>query len=114
MAALVFPPHVRFVNPEGKLTKEALDIFTVLLQRVGGATSISITELQISDDEDSGLEEFRHENNKALDALAMFPPASSFVVEQLQSEVNELRERVAVLTTQINDLQQGPTNGSDS
>jgi hypothetical protein len=114
MAALVFPPHVRFVTQTGTLTKEALDIFAVLLQRVGGATSISITELALSDDEDSGLEEFRHENTKALEALAMAPASVSVAVEQLQSEVNELREVVAVLRTQINDLQQGPNYGSDS
>lgn len=113
--------QARFVDQNGRLTAEAVRALNALLDRVGGATSISVTELAISDDEDSGLEEFRHESTKVSEGLQMqplpaFEPYSDPLhpiaqqhseVQALQTEMSGLREQVAVLMQQINDLQQG-------
>ena len=104
-----------------------------VLDRLGGPTGQSITDLAQADDDDSGLEEFKSEVAKKLDGLAMEPrhpfepaqgdmsPPDSFAafvdpmhplaqpaeVQQLQTEVSELREQVHKLRTQINDILQG-------
>jgi hypothetical protein len=127
---------------------EFLRALQKLFERVGGATGPSTTDLATSDDEDSGLEEFRAEQLKHNDALEMLPlpvfdsvsdpqlppvvfpeftdplhplaqepqefsdPLHPLVQEQitvdvLLSELSGLREEVAQLRIQINDLQQG-------
>jgi hypothetical protein len=114
---------------------EFLRALQVVFERLGGAIAPSITDLATADDEDSGLEEFRHESSKALDALAMVPVAS-FVqeddplhplvyehaayedplhpiaqhhaeVQALQTELSGLREEVAQLRSLIDGIQQG-------
>lgn len=119
----LFPARVRFVDEKGNLTPEAVRALTKLFERVGGALGPSTTDLSQSDDDDSGLEEFKHEAWKTDDGFAMAPiqqfreyedPMNPLVkehpaVEQLLNELAGLREQVAVLQTQINDLQQGVT-----
>lgn len=106
-----------------------------VLERIGGATGPSITDLATADDEDSGLEEFRAEQAKHNDAADMLPvpvfPAfddpmhplaqahaayedpmhpiaqQHAEAQQLTTELNGLREEVAVLRQLINDIQQG-------
>jgi hypothetical protein len=117
----LFPSRVRFVDANGMLTPEALRALSVLFTRVGGAISPSITDLAVADDEDSGLEEMRHEFTKSVDGLAMAPALVLPVfddqlqplaqqhseVQALQTEIAGLREEVASLRTQVNDIQQG-------
>lgn len=113
----------RFTHPDGTLTREAIRTFEILFERVGGTVSSSTNDLAQSDDDDSGLEEFKHENGKAMDGLSMepVPVFSEFAdplhpihqehpeVQQLLSEVSELRETVAELQKQIQGLQEGTT-----
>ena len=98
----------RFVKEDGTLTREALALWNAVLTRIGGPVSVTINELALIDDDDSGLEEFKHESGKRFDAQAMAPiPYEHPAVQQLLSEVAELQSTVAVLRRQINDLQQG-------
>ena len=131
----LFPSRIRFVDANGLLTKEAVRALTDIYARLGGPSAPTITELSIADDEDSGLEEIRHETAKALDALAMRPlpqevaqfsdpmhPLQEFVqrddpmhplyqehsaIESLQTELAGLREMVAEMRKEIEGLQQG-------
>lgn len=129
MAVLdLFPTHVVFVGPDGKLTAPAARAMQALFKRVGGATGASTTDLAVSDDDDSGLEEFKHETMKGLDAAAMLPAqvGESFTdplnpisqqhseIQILQTELAGLREQVALLASQINDIQQDSTYGRNS
>jgi hypothetical protein len=66
-----------------------------------------VNDLATSDDDDSGLEEFRSEVGKALDALALTPVAEVLTVEYIEAEISSLREQIADLTAQIAGLQQG-------
>lgn len=106
----------------------------VLHVRVGGTTAPSITDLAQTDDDDSALEELRHETWKGFDAQDSAPPvvfdpytdplhplpqehvAGNDVtpivqehaeVQQLLTELAGLREDVNALRTEINDLRQG-------
>jgi hypothetical protein len=113
----------KFTHPDGTLTREAIRMFDMLFDRVGGATSVSMADLALSDDDDSGLEEFKHEAGKVLDGLGMVPPVvfPEFTdplyplhqdhpeVQQLLSEVAELRAQVAEMQKQINGIQEGTT-----
>jgi len=92
--------------------KRALD---KVYERVGGANGASTTDLAQTDDDDSGLEEFRHEAFKALEGLAMAPLAEAQVrIEELETQLAGLREQVTRLAGQINDMQQGAIYGRDS
>lgn len=129
-----FKSNVAFTDANGRLTKEASLFLQGLFRRVGGSTAPTIEELSVIDDEDSGLEEFKAEQFKAIDGLGMEPPVSFPVtdgdvappasfdpfqdplhplalahseIQQLQTELAGLREEVAVLKTQINDILQG-------
>jgi peptidoglycan hydrolase CwlO-like protein len=113
----------KFTHPDGTLTREAIRMFDMLFDRVGGATSASMADLALSDDDDSGLEEFKHESGKTLDGLLMapLPTVAEFTdqlyplhqehseIQHLQSEVGELRATVAELQKQIQGLQEGTT-----
>jgi hypothetical protein len=117
----LFPARVRFTDKDGRLTPEAIRALATLFERVGGQSALSNTELAMSDDDDSGLEEFKHEAWKSLDAFAMQPrsepdpftdplhpiPQEHTSTEHVLTELAELREQVAALQSQINDLQQG-------
>jgi hypothetical protein len=130
----LFPARVQFVDANGRLTPEAVRALTTLFIRVGGSNAPSNSELAISDDDDSGLEEIKAEISKALDGLSMQPVAESVAfidplnpipqehipladpaplpqehvhTEQVLTELAGLRELMATMQTQINDLQQG-------
>jgi hypothetical protein len=117
----LFPARVRFTDKDGRLTPEAMRALAALFVRVGGASALSNTELAMSDDDDSGLEELKAELAKSLDAFAMQPrseldpftdPLQPIAqehsgIEHVLTELAGLREQVAALQTQINDLQQG-------
>ena len=141
MAALdLFPARVAigYVEVDGRRlpilpSAELIRAFGDVLDRLGGPIGQSITDLAQTDDDDSGLEEFKSEAFKRLDGLDMEPrhpfepaqgdmsPPDSFAafvdpmhplahpaeVQQLQTEVSELREQVHKLRTQINDILQG-------
>lgn len=128
----------KFTHPDGTLTREAIRTFELLFDRVGGAVSASTSDLALSDDDDSGLEEFKHEAGKALDGIRMepVPVFAEFTdplhplpvanqefsdplyplhqehpeVQQLLAEVSELRALVAEMQKQINGLQEGTTS----
>jgi hypothetical protein len=113
----------KFTHPDGTLTREAIRTFELLFSRVGGAVSASTSDLALSDDDDSGLEEFKHEAGKVLDGIRMEPPVffpeftdplyplhqEHSEIQHLLSEVSELRETVAELQKQIQGLQEGTT-----
>lgn len=117
----LFPARVAFVDANGRLTTEAFRALQGVLDRVGGTTGASTTDLAISDDEDSGLEEFKHETSKALDGLAMQPasvfeaftdplhplPQEHVDVQHILSELAGLREEVARLRAEVQGIQEG-------
>ena len=98
-------------------------MFELLFDRVGGTVSASTSDLALSDDDDSGLEEFKHEAGKVLDGIRMepVPVFAEFTdplhplhqehpeVQQLLAEVSELRALVAEMQKQIQGLQEGTT-----
>jgi hypothetical protein len=71
---------------------EFLRALQKLFERVGGATGPSTTDLNISDDEDSGLEEFKLEQWRRNDACDMTPLA---VFESFTDPMHPLAEFVA-------------------
>lgn len=117
----LFPSHIRFVDDKGRLTAEAIRAMNSLFTRVGGAVAPSATDLAQSDDDDSALEELRHEAWKALDGANSLPPSlhdpftdqmhpmrqEHAEVQQLQSEIVGLREEVSALRQELQSLQQG-------
>lgn len=105
----LFPPRIKFVDSEGRLTSEAIRALGVVFERLGGAVAPSTTDLAQADDDDSGLEEFKHEFGKGLDGVAMAPRYEHPEIQQLQSEMSELRSVVAELLKQIQGLQEGTT-----
>lgn len=107
----LFPERVRVVDADGIASPEFLRALRTLFERVGGPTAASNTDLAVSDDDDSGLEEFKAEAMKTMDGLAMVPPFSVPVAEEVLAEVAALREQVAVLQRQIDDISQGSTFG---
>lgn len=116
----LFPARIRFVDDDGTLTPEAYRALQTLMVRVGGPIAPTINELDAQQYADAGIEETRallyaagNEFGSAPAAAPMpaddplLPPVCGATVDSLQSDVNDLRETVARLTTQINDLNQG-------
>jgi hypothetical protein len=131
----LFPARVRFVDANGLLTPEAFRALQKVFERIGGATGSSTADLATSDDEDSGLEEFKHEVSKTLDGLALEPaavfepftdplhplaqphdpftdplhplPQEHIDVQHLISELAGLREEVTRLRAEVQGLQEG-------
>lgn len=108
-ALSLFPSRVQFVDPKtGLLTVPALKALAMLLDRVGGPVAPTITELSFSDDEDSGLEEFRAESAKFLEGLSVLPPQPDYqAIEHLQTQLEEAREQIAEMRKELDDLKQG-------
>jgi hypothetical protein len=117
----LFPATARFTDENGRLTPAALRALSVMSGRVGGTIGPSTSDLASADDEDSGLEEMRAEQAKQNDGFGMEPPVvflqaddpmprlvqEHVAIEALQTELAGLREEVARLRTQINDILQG-------
>lgn len=100
--------NARFVNPDGSLTSEAIRMFDLLFIRVGGAVAPSTTDLSQSDDDDSGLEEFKHELSKSIEGLSVAPVHQEHSeVQHLMTELAGLREEVATLRAEVQGIQQG-------
>lgn len=130
MAVLdLFPARVAFVDLQtGRLTNEAYRALNAVFARIGGASAPNNNELAVSDDDDGGLEEFKHETSKAIQSLSLLPPVviepytdplhpiqqAHAEVQHLMTELAELREQMAVLVTRINDIEQGSTHGRHS
>lgn len=70
----LFPARVRIADKDGYASPEFLRALKALFERVGGSTGPSTTDLATSDDDDSGLEEFKHEIIKRIEALEQLPP----------------------------------------
>lgn len=105
----LFPARVPFVDPKtGLLTPQALRALALVLERIGGPTSVTINELAFSDDEDSGLEELRHEFSKALDGLLVAPPTPEQVhIEFLQAQFEQMRDELTELRKELESMKQG-------
>jgi hypothetical protein len=108
--ALYFvPPRGPFVDPAtGALTRTADMFLRGLYARVGGSTGDSTADLSASAFDDAGTEE----QEAALYALADAqgqrpPPPVGQEADDLAAEVAHLREELAVLRQQINDIKQG-------
>jgi hypothetical protein len=120
----LFPARVRFVDADGRLTVEAFRALAKVFERIGGATGASTTDLAQSDDEDSGLEEFKHEVTKTLDGFTdqlhplaqphdpytdpLHPlPQEHADVQHILTELAGLREEVNSLRAEVQGLQEG-------
>lgn len=116
----LFPARIQFVSADGRLTPEAYRALQTLMVRVGGPVAPTINELDAQQYADAGIEETRallyaamNEFGSAAPAAStpaddpLLPPACFATIDALQSDMNDLRETVARLTTQINDLNQG-------
>lgn len=115
----LFPQRVAWVDENRRLTPEAFRALNAVFTRIGGSNGPSTTDLASADDDDSGLEEFKHETSKALDALAMSPLAQPLIeaqvqIEQLQSEVSSLRDALAELVKHVHGIEQEVNFGSHS
>ena len=112
MAALIAQPaRIPLVDPKtGLITREWQQYFTGMYQRVGGAQGDSTTDLSESAFDDAGTEEQEAALYALADAGGQHPviPGSEQQAH-LETEVSQLREEVALLRQQINDIQQGTT-----
>lgn len=112
MAALIAQPaRIPLVDPQtGLITREWQRYFAGMYQRVGGAQGDSTTDLSASAFDDAGTEEQEMALYSLADASGQSPamPASEQHAH-LEAEVSQLREEVALLRQQINDIQQGIT-----
>lgn len=111
MAVLIAQPsRIPLVDPKtGLITREWQRYFTGLYQRAGGAQGDSTTDLSESAFDDAGTEE----QELAMYLLGDVVGQASAAVateqqEQMEAELMQLREEVAVLRQQINDINQGP------
>lgn len=103
------PARIPLVDPQtGLITREWQRYFTGLYARVGGAQGDSTTDLSESAFDDAGTEEMEAALYALADASGQRPaiPDSEHQAH-LETEVSQLREEVAILRQQINDIQQG-------
>ena len=118
----LFPSQIQFVNSDGTLTSEAYRALQTLMVRVGGPISPSITEVNFDVSSvqasigviDKDIAAIQAEMGATpLPTLPGFDdpltpaPIDPQAVESLQSEVAALREAIARLTSQIQDINQG-------
>ena len=112
MAVLIAQPaRIPLVDPKtGLITREWQRYFAGLYQRVGGAQGDSTTDLSESAFDDAGTEEMEAALYSLGDAIGQAPAAAAEEQQaHLETEVYQLREEVALLRQQINDIQQGNT-----
>jgi len=117
----LFPARVRFVNADGTLTSEASRALADLMVRVGGVLAPTIDELDAQQYSDAGIEEakaFAFALAGEFGALPLPVPAApcesaapvceALRLDVLATEVHELRETVAQLRTEIDNLKATP------
>lgn len=110
MAALIAQPaRIPLVDPQtGLITREWQRYFTGLYSRVGGAQGDSTTDLSASAFDDAGTEEQEMALYSLGADVGQIPLlATSEQQAHLEAEVSQLREEIALLRQQINDIQQG-------
>jgi hypothetical protein len=108
MALPLFPARIRFVDANGFLTREAVAAWTGLWERTGGIDAPTNTELVQSDDDDSGLEEFKHEASKWMDGLFSAPPQMEQQrVEDIETQLSSAMALIAELRKELEDMKQG-------
>jgi hypothetical protein len=111
--ALTISPRHRITDANGYATAEELRWRQIVYTRIGGAVAPTINELLTSDDEDSGLEEMRHEFSKTMEGLAAMPQWSDSEIRkdmeamELHAQVASLHSLVAELRREVEDLKQG-------
>ena len=104
------------------INEEWMRAFTQLLERVGGTTSQTITELNIQSFEDAGIAEQQAQLYTLEDTQGQIPP-SQFIIQDnefvpaafhttaeknfSENGIAELRERLTALETTIAGLMQG-------
>lgn len=111
MAVLIAQPsRIPLVDPQtGLITREWQRYFTGLYQRAGGAQGDSTADLSESAFDDAGTEEQEMALYALADAEGQRPAFAELpAIDLLAAEVAHLREEVAVLRQQINDINQGP------
>jgi len=110
MATLIAQPaRIPLVDPRtGMVTREWQRYFEGLYSRVGGAHGDGTSDLSEAAFDDAGTEE----QEAALYALADASGQAPVIQDSehqahLETEVSQLREEIALLRQQINDIQQG-------
>lgn len=102
------PARIPLVDSRGLVTVEWQRFFEALLGRVGGTFGSSTTDLAF---DDAGTEELEGALYRLTDEVRALPaPAPADAAPAIiPSELQELRERVARLERQIEDMQKGQT-----
>ena len=81
-----------------------------ITQRVGGVTGAGTDDLSLSQFEDAGIEEARHAIFRLADEVGQAPKNQTHQTqEDLETQINDLRETVAALAQIIRDIQEGLT-----
>ena len=105
------PARIPLVDSRGLVTVEWQRFFEALFGRVGGTFGDSTTDLMASAFDDAGTEELEGALYRLTDEVRALPvPAPADAAPAIiPSELQELRERVARLERQIEDMQKGQT-----
>lgn len=105
------PPRVAFVDPRsGLITREWYLFLQGVFNRIGGAGGPSTDDISGSLFEDAGSSETNALLFELGQSLGQAPSTLPHSVEnQLQTEINELRDTIAELRKDIESMQQGPT-----
>lgn len=79
-----------------------------ITQRVGGVTGAGTDDLSLSQFEDAGIEEAKQAQFRLADEVGQIPAMHVHQApEDLETQINALREAVAVLAQTIRDMQEG-------
>ena len=105
------PARIPLVDSRGLVTAEWHRFFEALFGRVGGTFGDSTTDLMASSFDDAGIEGLEGALYRLTDEVRALPaPAPADAAPDIiPSEMQELRERVARLERQIEDMQKGQT-----
>lgn len=110
MSTLAYAPiRIPMVDENGVITPPWAHWLKSLYSRVGGAASPSTSELTETMPEDSGIEELKAAMFSFFDGTGQQPSTalSPSLDTDTESRIAALAEEIAVLRTQITDLQQG-------
>jgi hypothetical protein len=101
-------PRIAFTDPNtGELTRAGVMFLQQVFDRVGGATGASTTDLAESLFEDAGSGETNATMFAIEQTLSQLPVVQPLTtLDQLQSELNVLRELVIELTKDVDGLKQ--------